>query len=340
MTAQSVTCQPQSPSLQRLVDGLLDRLQERHRQRPALDPQPEPHTRAGRRGIDPQPDRGPERVGLLAHELGGRARAGRALDADRRRLAETGVDAEVRGQRGLDDLLLHLAVQGDEYLLPRVVLAHVDQWVLLGELAQGGPQRPLVGGAGGHDHGFQAGRGELRARRGRPVRAEGVADADGGQTPQFPDLPGGDAGPGSGRAAPEDADRGDPPLLVTAEAQPVPGPYGAREHPGVSNLLPGRAPLDLEDHSRDRPVRVAPGGRQEFPQPAGQRADARAGDGRAAEHRVHAPAADRGGQAGPQPGRRRRPSRRPGTRPGTRRRGRPAPRPAGPRRPHRPRRRD
>src|SRR5439155_5223545 len=66
----------------------------------------------------------------------------RALAADGRRLAELDLDAEVGGKRGLDHFLLHLAVQANRELLPRVVLADADQRVLLGE-----PDERLVKGS-------------------------------------------------------------------------------------------------------------------------------------------------------------------------------------------------
>ena len=54
------------------------------------------------------------------------------------------VDAELVGQGRLDDLLLHLAVERDGDLLADVVLAEVDQRVLLGELVEGDVQRAPV----------------------------------------------------------------------------------------------------------------------------------------------------------------------------------------------------
>ena len=48
----------------------------------------------------------------------------------------------------LDDLLLHLAVERDEDLLPHVVLTEVDQRVLLGELGERDVERAFVGGVG------------------------------------------------------------------------------------------------------------------------------------------------------------------------------------------------
>ena len=114
------------------------------------------------------------------------AGADRSLDADRRRLAEGDVDAEVVRQRGLDDLLLHLAVERHRELLAQLVLPDVDQRVLFGELTERDVQRALVG----------------RSRRGRRRspgsaarsddsstlvrrRADRVADPDLAETPQL-----------------------------------------------------------------------------------------------------------------------------------------------------------
>ena len=76
------------------------------------------------------------------------------------------LDAEVGGQRGLDDLLLHLAVERDGDLPPHVVLAQGDQRVLLGELGERGVQRARRSGAARHDDGLQRRRREV-ARAGR-----------------------------------------------------------------------------------------------------------------------------------------------------------------------------
>ena len=46
------------------------------------------------------------------------------------------LDAEVVGEGGLDDLLLHLAVERHGDLLAQFVLPQVDQRVLLGELGR------------------------------------------------------------------------------------------------------------------------------------------------------------------------------------------------------------
>jgi len=117
---------------------------------------PEP----GRRRVHPQPERGGERVARRAQQLGGLARADRALDTDRRGLAERHLDAEVTGQHRLDDLLLHLPVERDRQLAGR--LPDVDQRVLLGELHQGDVQSGPVGGPAGRYDRFQRRRGELR----------------------------------------------------------------------------------------------------------------------------------------------------------------------------------
>ena len=69
-------------------------------------------------------------------ELDGLAGANGTLDVDRRRFAERDVEAEVGRERRLDDLLLHLAVERDIDLLAAVVLADVDQRVLLGKLRE------------------------------------------------------------------------------------------------------------------------------------------------------------------------------------------------------------
>ena len=77
------------PLAQRLVHGLLDRLEERQRHRPELDLAAGTRTPGvDRRRLDAQPDRREERVGRLVDDLDRRAGADRPLDADRRRLAE------------------------------------------------------------------------------------------------------------------------------------------------------------------------------------------------------------------------------------------------------------
>ena len=113
VTVQSVTCQPWSPwrSVSRTVSSTA--LKNASGIDPSSTSSRKSHAGADRRRLDAQPDGGEERVGLLADDLDGRAGADRPLDADRRRLAEGDVDAEVVRQRRLDDLLLHLAVERD-----------------------------------------------------------------------------------------------------------------------------------------------------------------------------------------------------------------------------------
>ena len=63
-----------------------------------------------------------------------------ALDADGRRLAELGGDAVVALERRPDDFLLDVAVERDGDLVTMVVLADVDERILLGELGEGRPE--------------------------------------------------------------------------------------------------------------------------------------------------------------------------------------------------------
>ena len=53
-------------------------------------------------------------------------------------------DAEFVSQGCLDDLLLNFAVERDEQFLPDVVLAQVDERVLLCQLSQRGVQRRAI----------------------------------------------------------------------------------------------------------------------------------------------------------------------------------------------------
>ena len=65
--------------------------------------------------------------------------AGRSMH-NGRRLAEVGRDAVVALERRLDDLLLDLAVERHGDLVAMVVLADVDERVLLGELGERGAE--------------------------------------------------------------------------------------------------------------------------------------------------------------------------------------------------------
>src|SRR4029078_3221790 len=78
---------------------------------------------------------GPDHLVGLGGSLG-------PLDADRRRVPEVRADPVLPLERRLDDLLLDLAVQRDRDLVAGVVLADVDQRVLLGELVQGRAEAP------------------------------------------------------------------------------------------------------------------------------------------------------------------------------------------------------
>ncbi len=87
---------------------------------------------------------GDVRLRLGRDDLLGLAYPRRPLDADGRRLAEVGSDAVVALERRLDDLLLDLAVQRDGDLVAVLVLADVDERVLLGELGEGRAERALL----------------------------------------------------------------------------------------------------------------------------------------------------------------------------------------------------
>ena len=94
---------------------------------------------------------------------------------------EADLEAELVGQGVADDLLLHLPVEAHEHLLPHIVLAQVDQRVLLGELGQCHMQRSGLGRSVGGDHGLQGRRREMMGgrvpRRGTGRVAEALTDA-------------------------------------------------------------------------------------------------------------------------------------------------------------------
>src|SRR5919107_1909417 len=245
----------------------LDRLVDVNRYRPHLEIQPEVPPRVERGRLNAQPDGGEERSGrrtCLGEQLDGRTDANGPFDADHCRFSELDVDVVVVSQRRPNDLFLHLTVERDEYLLPTVVLPHVDQGVLLGELGERDVQRAFVGGAAGNDDRFQRRRGEIVALRGRPRFADRVPDPNFPETPEPADPSRGDRRALDGRAAVEDADPSDFLLLITAELQPVPHRYRPREHADVSDLLPGRTTFDFENRARDRAMRLAFGGGQQL----------------------------------------------------------------------------
>ena len=133
------------PLLQRLLHGVLDRLEEREtassRARPPAGTRTPVPIGAG---STRSPTVARNGLASLLDHLDRRAGADRPLDADRRRLAEGRRRCRSRRQRRLDDLLLHLAVERDGELLADVVLPQVDQRVLLGELGERDVQRALV----------------------------------------------------------------------------------------------------------------------------------------------------------------------------------------------------
>ena len=105
-------------------------------------------------------------------------RAGRSMQTVGR-LAEVRRDAVVALEGRLDDLLLDLAVERDRDLVAGVVLADVDERVLLGELGEGRAERALLLGSLGEDDGFER-RARERAVASSPGRrvADRVTDAD------------------------------------------------------------------------------------------------------------------------------------------------------------------
>ena len=125
----------------------------------------------------------------------------RALDAHRRRLAEVGGDAVVALERRLDDLLLDLAVERDRDLVAVVVLADVDERVLLGELGERGAEAsPARSGRSGEDDRLERRPREARRRlvAGRRL-ADRVADADGAEPADRRHLAGGERRRGAAR---------------------------------------------------------------------------------------------------------------------------------------------
>src|SRR5829696_261519 len=268
----------------------LDRLVDVNRYRPHLDIQPELHPRVERGRLDAQPDGGEERGGrrtCLGEQLDGRTEDDRPFDADRCRFTELDVDVVVVRQRRPDDLFLHLTVERDEYFLPAVVLPHVDQRVLLGELSERDVQRTFVGGAAGNDDRFQRRRGEIVALRGRLRFADRVPDPNFPETPEPADPSRGDRRALDGRAAVENAYSGDLPLLIAVESQKIPHLYSTREHTDVRDLLPCRSSFDLENHARDRAIDIAFDRGQQLRDAEDQLIHARARDRRAEEHRMH-----------------------------------------------------
>ena len=163
------------------------------------------------------------------------------LDADRRRLAEVGGDAVVALERRLDDLLLDLAVERDGDLVASVVLADVDERVLLGELGQRRPERALLVGSRGEDDGLERRPREPRRRLlARRRLADRVADPDRAEAPDRRHLAGRHdiATWRAGRG--EDPDRRRLRLVPPADRHALARPQRAREQAGVGDALARR----------------------------------------------------------------------------------------------------
>ena len=182
-TRQSVTCQPFSPAASRA--RVLDRLKKaaasiRHPPPAELTPGPD------RRRIDPQPDRGHERVGAAPAEAP--APTGRSMQIGVVSRNSTSTPKSL-ARVSPDHLLLHFAVERDVDLLADVVLAQVDQRILLGQLGQRASRAPRSQArAGGPPSPGSAARSGAPRRPAR--RADGVADLDVAEAPELADPPG------------------------------------------------------------------------------------------------------------------------------------------------------
>ena len=121
----------------------------------------------------------------------------------------------------------------------------------------------------------------------RLPHADRVADPHLRQAPHLRDLSRCHRGPANRLAVVEHVDRGDLPLGIRPEPKSISDGHGSREHANVRDLLAGPPALDLEDAAGDRAVDVPFAGRQKLRDACHQRIDARAGDRRAEEHRMH-----------------------------------------------------
>ena len=155
-----------------------------------------------------------------------------------------------------------------------VVLADIDERILLGELAQRRAERPSLVLAQRQDHGLQrrtreAG-GDLLARR---WDADGIADADrteptnGRHLARQEQVAPGCAGRG------EHLDSGRLRVLAAADAHTLPRAERPREQAHVGDPLAGGGSLDLEHAAGDLGVRIARGGRQQLVDAFEQRVD-------------------------------------------------------------------
>src|SRR5262249_34240298 len=127
--------------------------------------------------------------------------------------AEVDLQVVVVGEGCLDDLLLDLAVQRNEHLLSRVVLAEVDERILLGELYQCTMEGSAIGAAQRADGRFEGWRREEVESGGCGRRAHGIADLHVGQAVELANLSRVDRWTLGSGASVEDTDRGDLPTV-------------------------------------------------------------------------------------------------------------------------------
>ena len=253
----------------------------------------------GRSRLDAEADRGEVPVALLPEQGDGAADPGGALDAQGGGGAEVHGDVVLEGERLLQHLLLHLAVERDVEVLAGLVDAQPDQRVLLGDLGERVVQRTLLRGVARHDRRLQGGRREVGRRR-RALGAEPVPDPHVAQARQPGDLPVDHHLAGGRPARLEDLDPRDRGVAVRTEMDPVPDPDGTRAQPHVGHPVPTGPALDLEHESRGRPVVVAPRGGQQGPHRGHQLGDPGAGPGGAEQHGVETAAGHLARQEGRQ----------------------------------------
>src|SRR5439155_18485096 len=160
-------------------------------------------------------------------------------------------EAVLLGEGRLDDLTLHLAVERDRDLASRVVLADVDQRVLLGELRQRDAQTLPVGGIGRSEHRLEGRRCEVMLHCTARL-AEPIADLYLREPPKLGDLTRANLVSLLGSAG-----RDDPSRSHLAGVEAVANPHRPGKDAGVRDPVARRAALDLEDARRQRPIAVA-----------------------------------------------------------------------------------
>ena len=194
---------------------------------------------------------------------------------------EDDFEAVLLGERRGDHLLLHLAVERHRQLL---VLAQVDQRVLLGELGERDAQRVAVVRLRGEDDGLERRRREVMCARAVPGRgrAHRVADPHGVEALQAPDPAGLDRVAPHGGAAVEHVDGRDLALREPVAHADRPG-----AHPHVGELLARRAALDLEHRAGRGRGGVSLRCREQRRDPGHQLRHALARARGAGEHRLH-----------------------------------------------------